>query len=79
MKQRKDRPSVVEGSDTWRADGVQTAEGIERPRDAGQDSAVVPGFTATGPSGSQGGRALHGVAPDDLHADQFGEEKEGEE
>lgn len=77
-KQRKGSPPAVEGSDVWRAEDVQTAEDIQRPRDAEDGMAMVPGFTTTGQSGSQSGRALHGVAPDDVEADQFGEEGEAE-
>ena len=76
-KQRRDRPAV-EGSDAWRAEDERSARDVRRPRDAAEDQAVVPGFTGTGPSGSQGGRALHGVAPEDLPADQLGEEDEAE-
>lgn len=77
-----DRP--VEAGDLWRnpagtpGDGRQTAEDVQRPRDGEDDLDVVPGFTATGPSGSQSGRALHGVAPEDVKAEQVGEEGEAD-
>lgn len=49
-------------------DGSQTGQDVQRPRDReamrGKER-VVSGFTGTGPSGSQGGRAVHGVAPED--------------
>ena len=49
--------------------GAQTAERIGQPRDRETVEGhvdVVPGFTQTsGASGTTGGRALHGVAPED--------------
>lgn len=51
--------------DDRRKNKTQTGGGIQRPREASEDADVVPGFTTTGPTGSQGGRALHGVAPAD--------------
>ena len=55
-------------SDSQPAGGSVTANDTARPRDreaqAGTEK-VVPGFTTTGPSGSQGGRSLYGIAPDE--------------
>ena len=77
-KDAGDAPPMLDAEDVWRVQDVQTGRNVRRPRDKASDAAVVPGFTGTGPSGSQGGRALHGVAPDDLPVDQRGEEAEEE-
>lgn len=77
-KEAGDAPPMLDAEDVWRVQDVHSGRSVRRPRDKESDAAVVPGFTGTGPSGSQGGRVLHGVAPDDLPADQRGEET-GEE
>lgn len=51
-----------------RPGGSVSASDVARPRDRNAQSGaegVVPGFTQTSVSGSAGGRALYGVAPDE--------------
>ena len=48
--------------------GSASGENLAKPRDreaADGTTGVVPGFTGTGPSGTQSGRSLYGIAPDD--------------
>jgi hypothetical protein len=69
-------PNPMEGGErrarsTWERPeegGEVSAEGVARPRDkeaARGDVDVMPGFTGTGPSGSQSARSLYGVAPEE--------------
>lgn len=67
-----EQPEGRPARSTWaraqdqRAGGV-SAERVASPRDREAvegEEPVVAGFTATGPTGSQGGRATHGVVPD---------------
>lgn len=79
----KDKDTVVEAGELWsnpagRSGTGRQTSGIQRPRDGEDGLHMVPGSTATGSSGSQSGRMMHGVAPDDLKGDGFGEEGEGE-
>lgn len=60
-------------ADAWddparRPGGSVSAEDVARPRDkeaARGGVGVVPGATGTGPGGSQAGRSLYGMAPEE--------------
>lgn len=64
----EDERRAVEPGELWGDAEVQTARDIERPREAAEDAAVVPGFTTTSVTGSQGGRAVHGLVADEEDA-----------
>lgn len=66
--ERKDTPKAAKAQDVWRVKDEHTAHDIEQPREDEPDMKEVAGFTRTGQSGSSGGRVLHGIAPDDLVA-----------
>ena len=80
----QDAGEAVEAGDLWRnpagtpGRGLQTAEDVQRPRDAEAGMDIVPGFTTTSVTGSQSGRSVHGIVPGDLPADRSGEEGEEE-
>ena len=74
---KQKRPEVADADERKAADtfaeppagpGSVTAEDVARPSDREAVEAtdkVVPGFTTTGPTGSQSGRSLYGMAPED--------------